>query len=153
MKNDYHYTESGLQNVFISGIEAVLDDDGDEVITIPAINDLHAVISIGIVSHKNSISGDELKFLRTELGYTQAQLAELVHHERQSIGRWESGKVVMDSASEALIRKLAIEKLVLDVEFGIDDISRHCVPSANNQTINISKQKTGDNDSYSLEAA
>src|SRR5262245_49194165 len=110
---DHHYTECGLQNVFISGIEKMVDDDGDEVIQITAIHDLHRVIVEGIVSHAKGISGAELRFLRTEMGYTQAELAALVHRDKQSIGRWERGESDINSASEAIIRKLAIENLAL----------------------------------------
>lgn len=147
----HHYTECGLQNVFIEGLEIVLDDDGDEVITIPAVNELHHVIALGIVSHEYGISGDELRFLRTEMGYTQAELAELVHHDKQSIGRWERGEYELDSSAEAIIRRLAIEKLSLKVDSGIDELSRRSIPSAQTQHINI--RKTNDNGEYELAAA
>lgn len=108
---EHHYTECGLMNVFISGIEVQTDDDGDEVIIVPAVNELHHVIATGIVNHPKGISGDELRFLRTEMGLTQSELSGLVHRDKQSIGRWERGEVEIDSPSETLIRRLAIEKL------------------------------------------
>lgn len=139
MTNSHHYTESGLSNVYISGIAVELDDDGDEIITIPAINELHHVIALGIVSHNKGISGDELRFLRTEMGLTQAELAETVHRDKQSIGRWERGDVELDSSAEALIRRLAIEKLGLPIQAGIDELSRRSIPTVEAQTINIKK--------------
>lgn len=151
MMSSYHYTECGLQNVFIDGLEFVFDDEGDEIITIPAVNDLHQVIALGIVSHEHGISGDELRFLRTAMGYTQAELATLVHHDKQSIGRWERDEYSIDSSAEAIIRRLSIEKLALDVSSGIDELSRRSVPSIQTQTINI--KKTNDNDAYELIAA
>lgn len=108
---EHHYTECGLMNVFISGIEVQTDDDGDEVIIVPAVNELHHVIATGIVNHPKGISGDELRFLRTEMGLTQSELSGLVHRDKQSIGRWERGEVEIDSPSETLIRRLAIESL------------------------------------------
>ncbi|MEW9808584.1 helix-turn-helix domain-containing protein [Mesorhizobium marinum] len=147
----HHYTESGLQNVFIDGLEFVIDDDGDEIITIPAVNELHHVIALGIVSHKHGMSGDELRFLRTEMGYTQAELAELVHHDKQSIGRWERGEYEIDSTAEAIIRRLAIEKLHLDTDSGIDELSRRSIPTVQPQPINI--KMANDNGGYELLAA
>lgn len=135
----HHYTESGLSNVYISGIAVELDDDGDEIITVPAINELHQVIALGIVSHNKGMSGDELRFLRSEMGMTQSELAETVHRDKQSIGRWERGEVDIDSSAEALIRRLAIEKLKLPTEAGIDELSRRSVPTVETQTINIQK--------------
>ena len=149
--NKHHYTECGLQNVFIEGLEIVVDDEGDEIITIPAVNELHHVIALGIVSHEQGITGDELRFLRSEMGYTQAELADLVHHDKQSVGRWERSEYDIDSSAETIIRRLAIEKLSLEVKSGVDELSRMSTPSLQTQTINI--MKTNDNGEYKLQAA
>lgn len=149
----HHYTECGLQNVFIDGLEIVVDDEGDDIITIPAVNELHRVIALGIVSHEHGISGDELRFLRTEMGYTQAELAAVVHHDKQSVGRWERGEFDIDSSAETIIRRLAIEKLNLDAEEGVDELSRKSVPTVKTQPINIRKTGCNDNSSYELTAA
>lgn len=135
--NRHHYTECGLKNVFINGLEFVVDDEGDEIITIPAVNELHRVIALGIVSHKHGISPDELRFLRTEMGYTQAELATLVHHDKQSVGRWERGEFEIDGSAETIIRRLAIEKLNLDSAAGMDELSRRSVPTVKPQPIQI----------------
>ena len=83
---DYRYTECGLNSVMISGLTPQIDDAGDEVVIIPNVNVLHRAIAESIVQHPNSISGPELRFLRTELGMTQSQLAQLVHKDAQTIG-------------------------------------------------------------------
>lgn len=145
----HHYTECGLHNVYIHGLQIVVDDEGDEIISIQAVNQLHSVIALGIVSHKHGISCDELRFLRTEMGYTQAELATLVHHDKQSVGRWERGEFDMDGSSEAIIRRLAIEKLDLDLSSGIDELSRSSIPSSQTQTISIEANNGG----YQLMAA
>ena len=150
--NSHHYTECGLLNVYIEGIAVEVDDDGDEIITIPAVNELHRVIAFGIVSHAKGISGDELRFLRTEMGLTQAELSNLVHRDKQSIGRWERDEIEIDSASEALIRRMAIEKLDLPSEAGIDDLSRRSVPTVEEQPIKIQKVND-DSRPYELIAA
>ncbi len=145
----YHYTECGLQNVYINGLEPVVDIEEDEVFTIPFINALHAEISNGIIHHGNGISGDELRFLRTEMGLTQAELSSIIHKDKQTIGRWERGEVELDSASETIVRLLAIEKLSIPHEASVEDISRRSVASAKPQTINIDKNPDG----YRLSAA
>ncbi|MCF6304477.1 MAG: helix-turn-helix domain-containing protein [Rhodobacteraceae bacterium] len=145
----FHYTECGLQNVYINGLEPVIDDEGDEVLEIRFINALHAEISIGIINHSNGISGPELRYLRTEMGYTQAELSEIVQKDKQTIGRWERVEIEIDSASETVIRLLAIEKLKIPYEDGIEAIARKSVASAKNQTIHINAESDG----YRLEAA
>ena len=145
----HHYTECGLQNVFIKGITTMIDDDGDDVIQIPAVNTLHRVIAEGIVRHAKGMDGTELRFLRSEMGYTQSELAALVHRDKQSIGRWERSETEIDSVAEAVIRKLAIEKLDLQVELGMDQLSLRSVPTAETQTIEINVVDDG----YELKAA
>lgn len=135
--NRHHYTECGLKNVYIDGLVFVVDDEGDEIITIPAVNELHRVIALGIVSHQHGISPDELRFLRTEMGYTQSELATLVHHDKQSVGRWERGEFDIDSTAETIIRRLAIEKLKLPADLGVDELSRRSVPTVRAQPIQI----------------
>lgn len=139
MAKAHHYTESGLLNVYIEGIVVETDDDGDEIVTIPAINELHRTIALGIVSHAKGIAGEELRFLRTEMGLTQAELAALVHRDKQTIGRWERNEIEIDSSAEALLRRFAIEKLELPLDTGIDELSRRSVPTTEEQPIKIQR--------------
>lgn len=141
--SSYHYTECGLQNVFIRGLAPIIDDDGDEVIQIPSINGLHIAIAEGIVTHEKGISGDELRFLRTEMGYTQAELARVVHVDKQTIGRWERGDTPLDSTAEVVVRKLAIEKLLIPYNDSIERLAESSVPSAETQPINIDSTEDG----------
>lgn len=134
----YHYTEGGLDNVMVYGIEPCVDDDGDEVVTVPNIAGLHHAIAGVIVTHEAGISGKELRFLRTEMGMTQAQLAKVVHHDAQSIARWEKSEFPIDPTAEALIRLLAIERLKLKVRAGsIEQLSERCIETAKPQPIAI----------------
>jgi transcriptional regulator with XRE-family HTH domain len=146
---DHHYTECGLQNVYIHGIKPMVDDDGDDVILVSGINTLHRVIAEGIVSHPKGMNGSELRFLRTEMGLTQSEMASFVHRDKQTIGRWERSEKEIDSVSEALIRKLAIEKLELKVNLKMEQLSRNSVPTAEVQPININVVDDG----YELDRA
>ena len=132
----YHYKESGLDNVLIEGVSPCVDDDGDAVVTVPNIAGLHRTIASAIVNHTAGISGKEFRFLRTEMGMTQAELAEIVHHDAHSVGRWERSEHPIEPAAEALIRRLAIERLRL-ADVGIEDLSRRCVAAAAPQRILI----------------
>lgn len=134
----YRYTESGLDNVFIEGMGPHIDDGGEEVYGIPNIIGLHRVISEAIVSHPAGMSGKELRFLRTEMGLTQAELARVVHRDTQTVGRWERGEHPMEGPAEALVRLLAIERLNLEVDQStVAELSGRCVPTARSQPIRI----------------
>ena len=57
----YHYTESGLPNVWIEGL-CIQDDAGEETILIPNINDLHKLIAYQIVVSDGALTGPELRY-------------------------------------------------------------------------------------------
>jgi len=135
----YRYTECALDNVFIEGMNPCIDDQGEEVYHIPNPVGLHKAIAVGIVEHPKGMSGKELRFLRTEMGMTQAELAKLVHRDAQTIARWEKGTNDIDGTAEALIRKHAVEELELELEDAtMDALSEKCVPTADIQQIKIS---------------
>lgn len=146
----YHYIECGLPNVYIEGLAPVIDEEGDEVIEIPFIAALHAEIARGIVMHKGTMTGDELRFLRTEMGMTQAELASFVGVQALTVGRWERGENPMDRSAETVIRKLAIERLLKPFDASIEELAR-TVASDNGRDdpINIRAMDDG----YTLEAA
>lgn len=128
--SNYRYTECGLENVFIEGVSFVRDDKGEAVIRIPNINGLHNAIAVGIVRRKAMMSGREMRFLRSEMGMTQAELAEMIHREPLTISRWERGETDIDANAETLIRLQAIERLGLDINDGVSKISGWSIPSA-----------------------
>jgi transcriptional regulator with XRE-family HTH domain len=134
---DYMYTECGLDNVIIKNMHVVVDDAGEEVYEIANILGLHKVIAACIIRHLHGISPKELRFLRTEMGMTQAELARLVKKDHQTMGRWERGKTPMDPNAEALIRLMAAERLDIPREATIEELAARCVPTAEVQIITI----------------
>lgn len=137
MVNDsYHYTECGLPDVWIDGWH-VEDDAGEENIRIPNVRSLHRLISMVIVTSAGTLTGPELRYLRTEMGLTQTQLGELVHRERLTVSRWERGESTLDGATEAYIRILASHKLGLE-NFDPEEISGWCrLTTENKKPIHI----------------
>ncbi|WP_373503039.1 helix-turn-helix domain-containing protein [Aestuariivirga sp.] len=113
------------------------DDAGNEVIRIPNVNGLHRAIATGIVIRKNMMNGREMRFLRSEMGMTQAELAAMIHREPLTISRWERGETDIDANAETLVRLHAIERLKLNVEDGVSEISSWSIPSAVQQPIMI----------------
>ena len=114
--NEYHYTECGLDDVFILADHIEKDDNGEAVITIPAIGMLHKAISEGVINADGILNGKEIRFLRSEMGMTQAQLAEILHRDTQTIARWEKNEVGIDATIDVVLRQLVAEKL--DIPFG-----------------------------------
>ncbi|HFB97560.1 MAG TPA: transcriptional regulator [Bryobacterales bacterium] len=143
---EYHYTGCGLDNVIIYGADFLTDDGGDEVLVIPAVNRLHRVIAEGIVRRPGRMTGKELRFLRTEMGMTPAELAALLHRDAQSVARWEKGRVEMDGNADTLMRLLAAEHLDLKLREGAAELSRRCADTPPSNAIRI----RADDDRYEL---
>lgn len=140
--SEYRYTECGLDNVIIDGASFLVDDKGDNVIRIPNVNGLHRVIALGIVKRKAMMSGREMRFLRSEMGMTQAELAEMIHREPLTVSRWERSESDIDANAETLLRLYAIEILKLAVEDGVSAISGWSIPSAVQHPILIDGRDT-----------
>jgi transcriptional regulator with XRE-family HTH domain len=135
--SDYRYVECGLENVVISGASFVEDDNGDTVIRIPNVLGLHRAIATGIITRKAMMNGREMRFLRSEMGMTQSELAEMIHREPLTVSRWERSENEIDANAETLIRLHAIDQLKLDVDDGVSEISGWSIPSAVEHPIRI----------------
>ena len=146
---DYKYTESGLDNVIlkIDDRELLVDEGREQVIRIPAINILHHYIAQGIVCAPGTLTGREVKFLRTEMGLTQGQLGRLLHRDGQSIGRWERDESPLEPMLDMAIRQLVTEKLGLEIP-AFEKLSELVTPDTGPRRIRI--EKTPDKPEYRL---
>jgi len=123
----YRYTECGLDNVFIEGLDVVTDDHGEDVYCIPNILTLHKMIAQAIITSGTGVSAKELRFLRTEMGYTQEQLADILKVERITLGRWERGDKPINSNAETVVRLLAAQKLGTGLDISVEEMSKNSV--------------------------
>lgn len=125
---DYRYDECGLDNVILKNLKVLTDDDGEDVITIPNVGLLHHVLMMEIASKESGMQPNELRFVRTEFGLTQAELAALVGRDVQTIGRWERGEHPMDKAAEIVIRAKVLESTESTLK--MEDLARRTLASA-----------------------
>ncbi len=135
--NAYRYTECGLDNVYVHGLSPLIDDGGEEVFRISNINGLHKAIADSIVMQTAAMSGKHLRFLRTEMGLTQAELGKMVHKEQLTVGRWEREECPIDTNADTIIRLIAIKRLNLESQLSIEDVSELSVQKAEPYVIDI----------------
>lgn len=126
----YHYTECGLDNVWLEngfvrkktayGMATAIDD----------AESLHKVLAIELTRKKGLITGKELRFMRIALGLSQEGLSKCVGTSDQSVSLWErTGKV--PKYADSLLRLLVSEKFkgnskVTDVIDRINTVERLC---------------------------
>ncbi len=142
MKNKalYQYTESGLDNVYlVSGYE--FSPDGKTVI-IRDIDGLQRAIGRALAKQQHRLTGEEFRFLRSELLLSQASLAKVLGVKELTIGRWERGESEIPVSTEAAVRTMFLESLgerkkmkellehIADLE---DEIDRHALKMDENK--------------------
>lgn len=101
----YHYTESGLSNLFLGGITVhTCVKCRAEYPELPAIQNLHAAIGKAILAQREALRGEEVRFLRKEMGIKAKDFAEMLGVTKVAVSRWENSKKPLPSVTDRLIR-------------------------------------------------
>ena len=109
--NLYHYTECGLNNIYLVNGYNIIETKRGKAVSINDVDGLHRVIGMFLVSLKKDLSGEEIRFLRHEMLMSQNTLAHLLGVSEQTVRRWENGKINIPKPSESLLRLLYREKI------------------------------------------
>lgn len=110
----YHYTECGLSKIYLQGIqhlECTNSDCKEEELEIPNIDKLHALIALKLASQKHKLLPEEIRFLRSHLGFSGADFAHNIGVTPETVTRWEKGQVNMKETSERLLRVLVLSNV------------------------------------------
>ena len=108
--NTYHYTECGLSNVYIEGLP-MTDDNGEVCITVPNIQLLHWRIAKDIIESNCILNGEQIRFLRSEMGLACAQFAQLLDIDGALVEKWESQQENISNALDVQLRQAASDAL------------------------------------------
>lgn len=105
----YHYTESGLSNVYLINGFTVEEIDGETFSSIDDMEGLHRAIAEAVVDSKKPLTSEEFKFLRIELNVSQKILANRFGVSDQTIARYEKGESEIPRTTDAALRALYME--------------------------------------------
>lgn len=98
----YHYTESGLRNVWLQNGYTVRKTAYGEAVAIDGVEGLHALLALRLSEKKGALTATELRFLRTHLCLSQASLAKMLGVTDQSVSLWERKGRVPKSADKLM---------------------------------------------------
>lgn len=105
--NGYHYTESGLRNVWLlNGFEMRKTRYGTGI-AIRDVEGLHRLIGMRL-ARKAALTGAELRFLRKEMGLSQGGLGALLGVTDQAVAKWEKTSRIPKTA-DRLVRLIYLE--------------------------------------------
>lgn len=103
----YHYTESGLDNIYLCDGFKVHKTPYGEGISIADTEGLHKAIGRWLVGLPKPLNGAELRFLRLEMEATQRDLAAILGTSEQTLSLWERAvKKPMPGSADRLLRAL-----------------------------------------------
>jgi putative zinc finger/helix-turn-helix YgiT family protein len=114
-QEDHRYTESGLPNVVLLGVEVrrCAKCKAYEV-AIPGVAALHRAIAYTLIRKPSRFTGDEVRFLREFLGITGIAFAARMGVEPETVSRWQTGREPMGPGADRLLRLLVANAQPVD---------------------------------------
>ncbi len=103
-KDKHHYTECGLDYVFLESIDVCKCSCGEKFVIIPAMPQLHSLIGLTLIKKKALLNGQEIRFLRKNMGLTAIKLSKIIGVENATISRWENGKQTITKPHDRLLK-------------------------------------------------
>lgn len=107
MKNGYHYTESGLTNVWLANGFTLRKTKYGQGVSIHNVDGLHRALA-RMLAQKPRLTGAEVRFLRKEMGMSQRGLGELLGVTDQAVALWER-KGRLPRTADRLLRLIYVE--------------------------------------------
>lgn len=109
VKDPYHYDLSGLSNVYLAGITVQYCQRCNiEAPIIPRIEDLHREITRVLVHKPTALKGEEIRFLRKQVGFPAQKFAALLGVTPEHLSRVENGHTAsLGKPADRLARTIA----------------------------------------------
>ena len=103
-ESPFHFTDSGLDNVYLVGIKYFTSKSGRVIAEIPAANQLMGLIARDLIFSRTSLRGQEIRFLRKRLGKKASEYAELLRIQSETLSRIENEKQSASDQMDSLVR-------------------------------------------------
>ncbi len=101
----YHYKECGIDNVYLKKVDVCrCKKCGESIAFIPALPQLNSVIGEMIIEKESLLGGDEIRFLRKNIGLKAIELQGYLGVTNATISRWEQGKQPISPGHDRLLR-------------------------------------------------
>jgi putative transcriptional regulator len=124
-RRNYRYTESGLSNVVLQGLEvADCPACGHSDVAIPRLAKVHRAIALALANSPVRLTGEQLRFLRKHIGHSGEQLAKYLHTDKTKISKWERGEDPIGPSNDRLVR-LLVAALDKDLSSNVTSIAAH----------------------------
>ena len=120
----YLYTESGLPNVVLAGVEVRrCPSCGHHELVLPRVTELHRTIALAIIHKHTRLSGAEVRFLRKYLGWSGAAFARHIGVDPSTVSNWETDKDPIGSTSDRLVRLMVVHGVQLE-DYSLEELTK-----------------------------
>lgn len=110
----FHYTASGLDNVWLANGYRVKTTAHGDAVAVEDVDGLHQLIAQTLIDKPGRLTGKEFRFLRVQLGLSQEALGALLDFSENAVSLWER-KDAVPAASDHWIRMKVLALLEGDV--------------------------------------
>lgn len=111
--NGFHYRSCGLDNVYLLNGFEVRELGGSESVAIHDLEGLHRAIAEQLIEKPAPLTGNEFRFLRVEMDFSQKALGNLLGVSDQAVANWEKGQTKnIPLSADTLVRLFARERLL-----------------------------------------
>lgn len=118
----HKFKESGLDNIILNGAKQyrcsqcgeVLFDFGD-------VNQLNRLIANTILRKKELLTGQEIRFLRTHIGYSSEMFARILGLDKTSLSRIENNRSKVSAQVNMAVR-FAVAGKMADRDYDLHDL-------------------------------
>jgi putative transcriptional regulator len=103
----YHYTDSGLDNVYLLNGFKIHKTKYGRGVSIEDTAGLHRLIGRWLIDLPKPLNGAELRFLRLEMDLSQSRLAAIIGSSEQNVRRWEKARgQAIQGPADRIVRAL-----------------------------------------------
>jgi DNA-binding transcriptional regulator YiaG len=141
----YHYTESGLENVWLKSGYMIRKTPYGNGLSVQDVDGLHRAIC-NVIARRARLSSDQLRFLRKEMGMSQSALARLLGTSERNLSLWE-GRGGIPKISDRLVKLICLEHIGADVKI------RKLIDHLNEQDVKAQEKLRFEHDRTWKEAA
>jgi putative transcriptional regulator len=113
----YHYTESGLRNVWLRNGYTIIDTSYGPAVTVQNLNGLIRAIATALVQKPHTLTSPEIRYLRHFLDISQKDFAVFVGVQEQTVSLWERSKQRIPRSADVVLRALVSEALSGKLKF------------------------------------
>ncbi|HQP35399.1 MAG TPA: helix-turn-helix domain-containing protein [Polyangiaceae bacterium] len=120
----YLYTESGLPNVVLVGVDVRhCPACGHHELVLPRVADLHRTIAHTVIRKPARLSGSEVRFLRKYLGWSGADFARHIGVDPSTVSNWETDKEPIGPSSDRALRLMVAHGSPVE-EYPLDELTK-----------------------------